>query len=103
MEILEFSSSCDLLSKKLNFLFSIRLQLLITCLALTGLVGGSFLPTANWLGEDPLVNGGVFAGVRLPCGRNVEKKFLEGVVAVLTARWLVTKSLRGWRERKSKK
>lgn len=34
-----------------------------------------------------------FPGARLPCGRNVEKKFLVGVVAVLTARWLVTKSL----------
>lgn len=39
-----------------------------------------------------------FPGVRLPCGRNVEKKFLVGVVAVLTARWLVTKSLQ--REKK---
>lgn len=66
------------------------------------MVDGSFLPTDNWLGEDPLVTWGAFVGVRLPCGRNVEKKFLEGVVAVLTARWLVTKSLRGWRRTEPK-
>lgn len=40
--------------------------------------------------------------MRLPCGRNVEKKFLGGVVAVLTVRWLVIESLKGRRESKKK-
>ncbi|TNN38399.1 hypothetical protein EYF80_051440 [Liparis tanakae] len=57
---------------------------------LTGAVGGSFRPAAAWPGEEEPGGNGSFPGVR----RNVEKKFLEGVVAVLTGRWLDTKSLR---------
>lgn len=103
----------DLCTFKINYSVLLDKQLIwmifgqsggLRHLDLTILICGSFLPTATWLGEDPLVSWVVFAGVRLPCGRNVEKKFLEGVVAVLTARWLVTKSLnrKNTKERKDK-
>lgn len=52
----------------------------------TRLSWGSFLPPACWLGEELVGSAGGLAGVRRVCGRNVEKKFLEGGVATLTAR-----------------
>lgn len=57
---------------------------------------GSFFPPACWLAKELVGSRGGLAGVRRVCGRNVEKKFLEGGVATLTGRWLVTRSLR-WR------
>lgn len=99
-----WTHSChDLLGKILDFLLSIKSLNSNTCHSLTGMVGGSFLPTATWPGEVPAVIWGGFTGVRLPCGRNVEKKFLDGVVPVLTARWLDTKSLRGQRQQRVRK
>lgn len=62
------------------------------CSALTWPVG-SFLLAAAWFGDDPEETCCDFPGVRRPCGSNVAKKFLEGVVAVVTTRWLDTKSL----------
>lgn len=44
------------------------------------------MPPACWLGEELVGSGGGLAGVRRVCGRNVEKKFLEGGVATLAAR-----------------
>lgn len=54
--------------------------------ALTGFVVGSFLPTTAWLGDEPQFICCVFPGVRRPCVRNVEKKFLDGVVVIVTVR-----------------